>query len=71
MSLRQFIRALQSCRASEVIGTDDRDLVEPSDGPEKTCSRKVRVRVRNESLWYAVVAEVAMAVRTVPGVTWS
>ena len=27
------------------------------------------MRVRNEGLWYAVVAEVATAVRTVPGVT--
>jgi hypothetical protein len=68
-SRRQFVQALQSCGAGEVIGTDDRDLAGPRVGPEKSCSRKVCVRVHNEGLWYAVVAEVATAVRTVPGVT--
>jgi hypothetical protein len=65
--LRQFVQALQSCGAGEVISPSDRDLAEPFGGPDNTCSTKVRVL--DEGLWYDVVAEVATAVRAVPGVT--
>ena len=66
--LRHFVQALQSSGAVEVINSNAYSLTQPIDSPDHTSAMNVRVRVLDESLWYTVVAEVATAVRTVPGV---
>ena len=67
-TLAYLVQARQSCGVGEVIGPNSVGCAEALDYPDHPYSIMVRIRVCDESRWYAVVAAIATAVRMVSGV---